>query len=367
MSVYRDPRSGYFTLDFRFQGRRIFRRTRLKTARDARQAEAQLRADMARHGAGLESARKIAFQEFAEREYLSWVRATHPSSPRTASRREVALRAPMRFFSGWMMDAFDGGAIEDFKRWRLSQTSPKTGNRIGPATVNRELDALRNLFGLAERKGMVKANPTRGVGLLREPDPPMRVVSAEEERRYLAAAGPRLRAVATLMLETGMRPEEIFRARWEDVHLMDGYIHVPFGKTRAARRNIPLTPLAMRVLAERLGKYGTRVFVFPSPRNPNRPMGTLQGPHSTALRRAKVAQFRLYDLRHTFATRAAQSGMDLPTLAKTLGHSKLNMVLRYAHPTPEHQVRAMAKLHDYVAELRGDSQQNSQRQNDRLN
>jgi integrase len=62
-------------------------------------------------------------------------------------------------------------------------------------------------------------------------------------------------------------------------------------------------------------------------------------------KKSKVRYFRLYDLRHTWATRAAESGqVDMPTLAALLGHSKLNMVVRYAHPEEEHQIEAVKKL-----------------------
>ena len=54
--------------------------------------------------------------------------------------------------------------------------------------------------------------------------------------------------------------------------------------------------------------------------------------------------FRLYDLRHTFATRAAEAGVDIMTLAALLGHSRIQMVMRYAHPTEEHQFNAMKKM-----------------------
>ena len=57
----------------------------------------------------------------------------------------------------------------------------------------------------------------------------------------------------------------------------------------------------------------------------------------------------MYDLRHTWATRAAMSGIDLVTLAALLGHSKINMVMRYAHPTEAHQRQAMKKLQDFNA------------------
>src|SRR6476659_3470299 len=71
--------------------------------------------------------------------------------------------------------------------------------------------------------------------------------------------------------------------------------------------------------------------------------------HTTALKNSKVRTFRLYDLRHTWATRAAEAGMDMPTLAALLGHSKLNMVMRYAHPQEKHQADAVKRLEVFNA------------------
>ena len=56
---------------------------------------------------------------------------------------------------------------------------------------------------------------------------------------------------------------------------------------------------------------------------------------------------RLYGCRHTFATRAAEAGVDLVTPAALLGHSRVQMVMRYAHPTEEHQFNAMKKMEAY--------------------
>jgi integrase len=59
------------------------------------------------------------------------------------------------------------------------------------------------------------------------------------------------------------------------------------------------------------------------------------------------SQDGLYDLRHTWATRAAMAGVDLVTLAAMLGHGRVQTVMRYAHPTEEHQFNAMKKLEAY--------------------
>jgi integrase len=79
------------------------------------------------------------------------------------------------------------------------------------------------------------------------------------------------------------------------------------------------------------------------------PIVKVNAAQTAAVKRSKVAPFRLYDLRHTWATRAAQDGVDLVTLAAMLGHSRINMVMRYAHPTEEHQFAALEKRQRYMA------------------
>lgn len=65
------------------------------------------------------------------------------------------------------------------------------------------------------------------------------------------------------------------------------------------------------------------------------------------VRRAKLVDFCFHDLRHTFATRLAESGTDAFTLAALLGHQTLAMTSRYTHPTDEGKRRAIASLSAY--------------------
>ena len=64
-------------------------------------------------------------------------------------------------------------------------------------------------------------------------------------------------------------------------------------------------------------------------------MGQQNTEHGKACALAHL-EFRLYDLRHTFATRAAANGMDLPTLGYVLGHADLSTLRRYVHPQQDH-------------------------------
>src|SRR5439155_1467777 len=156
--------------------------------------------------------------------------------------------------------------------------------------------------------------------------------------------------IATLILETGMRPEEVFTARKENVHLDRCYLFVPKGKTCFARRNIPLTDTAVSVLKRRMRKarFG---WLFPHRRNPQVPMTTIQKAHEEALKDAKLrSRFRLYDLRHTFGSRSAMAGVDLATLKELMGHSNISITMRYVHPTPEHKQEAVRKLEQFNVE-----------------
>ncbi|HEY3707686.1 MAG TPA: tyrosine-type recombinase/integrase [Terracidiphilus sp.] len=78
-----------------------------------------------------------------------------------------------------------------------------------------------------------------------------RVLSHLEERAYLERASPVLRDIARLILETGMRPEEVYTIRPENVDLERRTIQVPQGKTKAARRLSTLTSSALEVHGRR--------------------------------------------------------------------------------------------------------------------
>ena len=137
----------------------------------------------------------------------------------------------------------------------------------------------------------------------------------------------------------------------ENVNLAGGYLSVPYGKTQAAKRRVPLTSTAKGILTRRMEGLKSP-YLFPCEADTKRPVPKVNSAHDRAVKASKVAHFRLYDCRHTWATRAAESGIDLVTLAALLGHSKIQMVLRYAHPTQEHQTKAVEKLEQYISAQR---------------
>jgi integrase len=362
MSLYK--RNGVWWYHFIFEGRHIQKSSKVGNKRDAEVIEAAYRTQLAKSEVGIdppEEQTPIPTFKQAMEDFLEWAKAEYAAHPATCRRYVTSSKALLRNFGNTSLDRISSDDVEKFKTWRARQKKAAQGKKskraakvtkqLRPATVNRELACLKHLF--KRNDSLVLKNPVKGVKSLDEDNEQTRVLSSDEEKLYLLAASQPLQDIATLMLETGCRPEEIYRIRRENVQLAQGYLVNPFGKTKAAKRQIPLSDAASAVLSKRLAAakgdylFPGRIPAGGKPEDAG-PIVKVNAAHTAAVIRSKVARFRLYDLRHTWATRMAMAGVDLVTLAAMLGHSKINMVLRYAHPTQEHQFAAMEKRQRYI-------------------
>jgi integrase len=344
MSIFK--RGSVYWYHFLFNGQHIQNSTQQGTPRTARQIEAAYRTALAKSEVGITERKKIPAFKAAMTAFMEWSEEEHKAHPATHRRYQVSAVALRKHFGDVLLDRITPEEVERYKTLRSAQVSPRTKRRVMPATVNRELACLKALFNHVLKADVPLRNPVSRVKFCEEHNEQTRVLSVAEQEKYLANATPMLRDVATLMLETGMRPEEVYRIRRENVQLVQGFLVNPFGKTKAARRRVPLTVSARSVLAARMSADGA--YLFPCETDSTRPVPKVNNAHDRAVRDSKVATFRLYDLRHTWATRAAMSGIDLVTLAAMLGHSRIQMVLRYAHPTQQHQHQAMEKLEQFM-------------------
>lgn len=183
-----------------------------------------------------------------------------------------------------------------------------------------------------------------------------RVVSLEEEARYLAAAPASLASIAAVLADTGLRPEECFRLRWEAITWTNGRhgtLLVTHGKTVAARRVLPMTPRVRAILESRWHAAGRpeEGWIWPAPtRSGHFESSSLKKQHRKALKLSGVRPFVLYSLRHTFLTRLGESGCDAWTLARIAGHSSVAMSTRYVHPSEEAVLGAMERLGGHTRE-----------------
>ena len=207
------------------------------------------------------------------------------------------------------------------------------------STANNSLRVLRRILNLSVEWGILDSAPK--VKVLSGERRRERVITAEEEAKYLAAAPEPLGSIATVLADTGMRSEECFRLGWEHVTWVNGRnggLLVTRGKTAASRRVISLTPrvrvvLELRWIEARTPEEG---WVWTTPtRSGHVEPSSLWKQHaktfSTIAEEASrrdtkpVRPFVLYSLRHTFLTRLGESGCDVWTLARIAGHASINI------------------------------------------
>jgi integrase len=272
-------------------------------------------------------------------EFARWCETTeYRAKHNSAKRIKTSLASAVAHFGQQAVSGITAGDVEAYKAFRIGE------HGVRDVTLRHDLHALSLFFKFARKHRWLATDPLDGVKIPSDVDAVrIYVLSAEEEAAYFekAARNRNLYDVHRLLILQGCRPEEIMDLRQEHVDLGGGTVFIAGGKSRAARRTLSLCGESIDILAARLQKPGK--WVFPSSRKPGYHLTKLNGAHDAACRAAGVS-FVPYDLRHTFATRLAQSGCDLASLAAILGHSSLRMVMKYVHPTAQHQKEAMKKF-----------------------
>jgi integrase len=349
---------------------------RNKTAASRVEAEAHKLVSEGR--AHLLKLRPIRFSEAAEK-FLSWVDAEYREHPNSAKRIRTSFASLGEFFKREMVATVTPGSVEDFKAYRRACPKCKnqrpgvlaceacggTGDGVREVTIRHDLHSLSVFFQYARKHNWVKDNPVREVEIPSDEDA-VRIhpLTPNEETLYFSACEkkmaelqasrkPRpggkqgyngfqdLADLGRLMIQQGCRPEELLALQQPHVDLERGILTIIKGKSNAAKRTLRLRPASKEILARRLGAVGR--WVFPSPRRHGEHVTKLNNRHVDVLKECHL-KFVPYDFRHTFATRAADAGMPLGTLAKILGHGNLRSVLKYVHPDQGSMDLAMEAL-----------------------
>jgi integrase len=260
-------------------------------------------------------------------------------------RGEYGYRRLTDTFGGRRADAIAARDVEGF-RDRLMET-------LAPASVVRHLTLLRAILNRAIRDGRLATLPTRGVNWPKENNKRVRCLADDEEARLMRKLSARLRPLVVLALNTGMRRGELLGLRWKDIDLVNRTITIREAKSGEGRR-IPMNAQAYDTLSRarreriRKGEAGAGLTAFRElavfgPSAAAMVMA-LKRHFDSAVKAAKVEDFRFHDLRHTFASRLAMRNFNLPTIGELLGHKTLTMTARYAHLLPDHLKRAVAAL-----------------------
>jgi integrase len=294
--------------------------------------------------------------QFAPR-FTAAMESAHRAKPKTVAHYRVGLKRVLEFpgLANARLDAIDSELISQFAEWRRGRKTKK-GSLPEVSTVNRQLETLRRLLHIAAEWKVIVGSPK--IHRLKGEKQRDRIVTHDEERAYLAKAELFMREIATILIDTGLRPEECYRLKWEHVHLEPagaarfGRVHVPDGKTKNARRDVPLTARAKSLLEMRRdGKKEGWVFPVGATASGHVETSTLRRAHAAALTKSGVKPFVLYSLRHTALTRLGEAGADPFSIMKIAGHHSIVISQRYVHPTGERIESAFTLLENYNAQM----------------
>lgn len=347
---------GVYRYKFMWQGKLIRQSTKQGGDKVARQMESAHRTSLAKGEVGLRDRKPSpTLAEFIDNRFEPWAKATfEKASPKTwFDWYRVGLRAIKNYkpLANSKLNEITSETLAEFAAHR--QTA-----KLQVSTVNSSLRVARRVLRLAVEWGAAESSPK--VKLLSGEHHRERVITGQEEAKYLSAAPEPIASVASVLCDTGLRPEECFRLRWEAITWANGRhgtLLVTHGKTAAARRVLPMTPRVRGIVETRWEKAGKPVegWVWPAPtRSGHIESSSLKKQHAKAFEtlRQEAAKndqkamrpFVLYSLRHTFLTRLGESGCDAWTLARIAGHSNVSMSSRYVHPSEDAVLAAMANL-----------------------
>ena len=210
-----------------------------------------------------------------------------------------------------------------------------------PYEANRRLALLSKLFSFAadELEWIASGDhPVKGIQKFNEVAR-RRYLSQTEMARLgqalaKAEAGDLSRSVTVhavamlrLLTLTGARHSEILKLRWSEVDLERGRLELEDSKT--GRKTIQLPPAARKILSE-LPHLDDNPHVIVGAK-PGRHLVNIKDSWAAIRRDAGLDDVRIHDLRHTFASHGARSGMSLPVIGALLGHTSSQTTQRYAH------------------------------------
>lgn len=344
-----------YVFQYRLPGKRVPERVTIGkhgdpwTADQARAEAERLRGDIKRGVSPRERARRIAEEarqavtvsELCER-YLADGTATKKASTLVADRGRIRRHiipllgkrkaaeitpADVRQF---LADVAKGKTAAD------ERTGPR-GRAIvtgGKGAASRTVGLLGGIFTFAVQEGIRPDNPVRGVR--RFADRKCERFLSEAELRQLGEAldaaeaeGENWVAVAAVraLVLTGCRLSEVLRLRWAEVDLERTVLRLGDSKTGA--KAIVLGAAAAELLTSLPRQLGNP-FVFPGEKAQGHFVG-LPRVWNRIRARAGLADARLHDLRHSFASAGAGASVGLLVIGKLLGHRDPKTTARYAH------------------------------------
>jgi len=349
MSVY-SARKGW-RYDFTLNGTR-YTGAGFETKRDAKQAEAKRREELARPKEETVIPTDMAFLELVNR------RLDHIQAYNSKRHYTDSIYYARRWTKQWgefLVSEITAEKIEEYLMKRSSETSPYTANK--------ELRYLRALFnfGLHPKRNWISSNPTAGISFF-PVERRVRYVPPEADvRRVILAADPDTQDYLWTIALTLARVSEVNALRWDDVNLRDRSTILYTRKKAGGHmtpRKIPMTAQLFSIMERRFrNRDKTKPWVFWHRYRDRKNDTWAEGPYQdrkkfmkTLCRKAGVQYFRFHALRHFGASMLDQAGVPIGAIQRLLGHESRITTEIYLHSIGEAEREAMNVFESLLTE-----------------
>jgi integrase len=338
MGLYKRKDSQFYWMTFKINGKKVHESTKTANKKLAERIHAKRLTEISEGRWFPNEAKRRTFEELRDRYMKEY--AIPNKAHRTIEKDKCSFKRLSEFFGGCTLAEITPQKIANYKRLRRE-------SGIKPATLARELELLRAALNIAVREWeWLEVNPFWKVRIEQPKGHKERWVTLKEQESLLEASPAWLRDIILFALNTGMRQDEILSLKWSQVDMLRRTVTLLETKNKE-KRTIPLNQTALGLLRAKGKIRHISGYVFASEAGTKIHARNLLRAFYSARRKAGLEDVRFHDLRHTFATRLVQSGVDLYVVKELLGHKSLKMTMRYAHHYPEslrHGVNVLDKL-----------------------
>lgn len=326
--------------------KRVNRDAPVQTKRDAEKFEQELRRSILDGTFGKKEEKPVPTLAAFETEFISNYAEANNKKSEVETKKGVLKNHLVPAFGKKRLDQINARDIEAFKSMKLREG-------ISAKTVNNMLTILRKLLSVAQEWEIIPFVPK--VKWLKVPPNKFDFLTFDEADRLIAAAEGEWRTMITLASKTGLRQGELLALTWDDLDLVKGRLVVSRNLSRGEittpkngkTREIPLGDDVLAALKRHRHLRGD--LVFSKPDGSMLTKGECKHPLWRACKRAGLRRIGWHVLRHTFASHLVMRGAPMKAVQELMGHSTMEMTMRYAHLSPDVRRDAVRLLDRPVA------------------
>lgn len=267
----------------------------------------------------------ITVADFVKNHYLPFIQV----NKRSWKTDESLLR-------NHIIPAFGALYMDEFTPQHLIRFIGEHSKSHANGSVNRVVIIMRYMYNLALKWKIagVNSNPTASVPLLEENNQKERFLTEKETERLIyfvnKSDNKLLKYIVPALLLTGSRKREVLDLEWSDIDFEKRLWRLAAADNKSKKtRWVPLSD-GMYQLLQLVPRIEGCNWVFANPKT-KKPFVSIYCSWDTARNRADLADVRMHDLRHSYASFLINAGGSIYELKELLGHTQIKTTLRYAH------------------------------------